>query len=474
MQVKLCKGFWRVAAIALFALSGTQIGWAQTKNIILMIGDGAGFQCWHVASMYQGRWDAAQRRSTQVYDGPGWLPLACSTHPLNTSPRPTGLGVQDPQVVYDPAKAWSGAAATTWLKAAYTDSAAAATALATGQKTYDKAINWSDWDEVIWPTITELAKARGKSVGIITSVQWSHATPAGLSHARSRDRDDYESIANQMLTGDVLDVIMGCGNPDYDDNGQSRLKKKEYKYVGGEPTWRAMEAARATPNGRYRGFRPVSTKAEFEALARGPTPQRVLGTAQVAQTLQQVRTAGNPHDPAHDAPLNESVPTLATMTRGALNVLDDNPQGLFLMVEGGAIDWANHNNQPGRMIQEQSGFFEAIEAVVQWVESHSNWQDTLLILTADHETGLLWGPKSDTEPFDPLLDHGQGQLPGLRYNSKSHTNSLVPLFVKGAGSEHFASLVVGVDPVRGSYVTNTAVFEVMHRSMLMRSVASEH
>ena len=217
----------------------------------------------------------------------------------------------------------------------------------------------------------------------------------------------------------------------------------------------------------------MSNKAEFEALVRGPTPPRVLGTAKVAQTLQQARKAGDPIDPARDTPLNESVPTLATMTRGALNVLDDNPQGLFLMVEGGAIDWANHDNLPGRMIQEQCGFFEAIEAVVQWVESHSNWNDTLLILTADHETGLLWGPESEAVPFDPVVDHGQGRMPGLRYNSKSHTNSLIPLFAKGAGSERFLGLVAGVDPVRGSYVTNTAVFEVMRGALAVRSAASE-
>ena len=94
------------------------------------------------------------------------------------------------------------------------------------------------------------------------------------------------------------------------------------------------------------------------------------------------------------APLNRNVPTLATMSKAAINCLDNNPKGFYLMIEGGAVDWANHANQPDRMIEEQIDFVEAVEAVVAWIESHGGWDETLLILTADHECGLLWGPNS--------------------------------------------------------------------------------
>ncbi len=478
--------------MCLSLLAWTEVESAQVKNVIVMIGDGSGYSCWQAASMYRGRWNGAQQRSTEVYDGVGWSALACSTYPLNTASKPSGKGTQDTSVIYDPEMAWSTTAdretvgsgekakeveipaGYKWLKAGYTDSAASSTALSTGQKTYNAAINWSDLDQKLGPTASELAKAHGKSTGVVTSVQWSHATPAGFADAHVTSRNSYEEIANQMLSGDVLDVIMGCGNPDFDDNGQPQ-QKKEFKYVGGEQTWRNIEIARQQSDGLYGGFRPVATKAEFEALLTGPVPARVLGTAQVAQTLQAARVKAKPQDgadgtadsaamePAYTQPFIASVPSLKTMTVGALRVLNTNPQGMFLMVEGGAIDWANHNNHGGRMIEEQIAFVETIEAVVDWIERNSSWDETLLIITADHETGLLWGPESKTRAFDPVVDHGAGRMPGFAYNSTNHTNSLVPLFLRGAGSELFPALLEGTDPVRGPYVANTSIAEIIHQ-----------
>jgi alkaline phosphatase len=452
-----------VGLILASAAAGAETASATVKNVILMVADGGGFGVRDSTSMYQGRWDAGAGRSAQVYDGPGWVKYACSTYPLNLSTAPTDSGVQDKNLVYDSVKAWDrgNEKPYAWLMATYTDSAAAATALSTGSKTYNNAINWSDRKQPLQPTMSEAAKSAGKSAGVVTSVQWSHATPAGLSNAHNVDRDNYVEIATAMLSGEVMDVVMGCGNPDYDNNGAAVTKAKEFKYVGGPETWNAIEAARASADGTYQGFRPVSTKAEFEALTSGPTPRRVVGTAQVATTLQQARQAPKTKDPDVDTPPNANVPSLATMVRGALNVMDDNPKGLFLLVEGGAVDWAAHNNNARRVIQEQSEFVAAIEAVVAWVETHSNWDETLLVLTADHETGLLWGPDSDKVPFEPLVDQGPQRIPKMRFNSKNHTNSLVPVCAKGARGQLLSRLVIGDDPVRGPYVDNTGVAQLL-------------
>ena len=450
--------------IVLLVLVFGQPAVAGVKNVILMVSDGGGYNTWDATSMYQGKWDTATGKSTQVYDGPGWIKYGCSTYLLNPAKTPSGRNDQDPAVVYDVAKAWDRKSKKpyAWLMSTYTDSAAAATAMSSGKKTYSGAINWSDLNQPITPTANEAAKAAGKSVGVITSVEWSHATPASLSNAHNVSRNNFVEIANQMLDGNAMDVIMGAGNPDFDNDGVVATgKKREYKYVGGAETWRAIEKARKQPKGTYHGFRPVSTKAEFEALMSGPTPSRVVGTAQVATTLQQARRKTDTGDPAKDTPFNATVPTLATMTKGALNVLDNNPQGLFLLIEGGAVDWANHKSQAGRMLQEQMDFVCAVQAVAEWVDAHSNWDETLVVLTADHETGLLWGPKSDSVPFDPIVDRGPGRVPEMKYNSKSHTNSLVPLYAKGVGSEQLARFVVGQDPARGPYVDNTGVGQVL-------------
>jgi alkaline phosphatase len=186
---------------------------SRVKHVILMIADGAGYNSWDAASMYQGRWDASAGQSTQLYDGPDWVKLGCSTYPLNLSSAPTGKGAQDPNLVYDPVKAWDREQAYGWLIATPTDSAAAATALSMGTKTYNRAINWSDQDQPLQPTLAEAAKAAGKAVGVVTTVPWSHATPAGLSNAHNVHRDHYAEIANEMLAIGVMDVIMGCRQP---------------------------------------------------------------------------------------------------------------------------------------------------------------------------------------------------------------------------------------------------------------------
>jgi len=463
------RSTWRLLAglsVVLATALVPRLEAAEVKNVILMISDGAGFNHWTAGSMYQGRWDAQRGRSTQVYDGDGWIEVACATFPLNLSETPLKTDVQDAELVYDPDKAWDPLADYDWLKRTFTDSAAAGTALATGVKTYNSAINWSDLDRPISPTMPQIAKQNRKSVGVVTSVQWSHATPASLGGARVPKRSDYEAIANQMIQDGVLDVIMGAGHPDFDNDGLP-VTKKNYQFVGGPATWEAIEAARATPDGKIHGFRPVSTKAEFESLVSGETPEKVLGTAQVAKTLQYSRSGATKGDSPYDDPLLTTVPSLAVMARGALNVLDQNPEGLWLMVEGGAVDWAGHDNMGGRMVEEQIDFVEAVEAVVQWVEANSNWDETLLILTADHETGLVWGLDSQEpwQQFQTIADRGKGSMPLLRFHSDKHSNSLVPVYARGHGALWLGELADRTDPVRGRYLDNTDVFYVMARAV---------
>ncbi len=229
-----------VATVVLALLPGRD-AWAA-KNVILMIADGSGNNTWLATSMYQGK------VGQQIYDRPGWLRLACSTYPLNLSSKPTGSPEQLPTLVYDPARAWDETVAPSklgkfagyaYLKRGYTDSAAAATALATGRKTYNNAINWSnDNQPMLGQTIAEIAKAHGKSVGVITTVQWCDATPAGLGGAHNVTRNNHAEITNEMLGAAWLDVIMGAGHPEFDDGGApiADAKKIKYQDVGGEET----------------------------------------------------------------------------------------------------------------------------------------------------------------------------------------------------------------------------------------------
>ncbi len=412
------------------------------QNVILMISDGCGYNHILCTDFYQNG-----KANSQVYaDFP--VLLAMSTYPLD--------GME-----YDSERAWSDLE---WGKKKYTDSAAAATAIATGFKTLNRYIGVDNYDKK-HETILERAETMHKASGVVTSVQLSHATPAGFV-AHHPNRNDYEIIAQQMLTAGAVDVIMGCGHPHYDHNGQKKSSQFNYKYVGGKTVWNDVLNEKSFSDSDHDGendpWHIIQDRKAFRKLMSGNTPKRVLGIAQAGQTLNYGRDGAEKENP-YEAPLLETVPTLAEMSKAALNVLDENKKGFFLMIEGGAIDWASHGNHLGRMIEEQIDFNHAVEAVVDWVEKKSSWAETLVIVTSDHETGYLNGPfKSGTRDEQPqewgvIENAGKGNLPEVQWHSKNHTNHLVAFFARGAGSEMFIDAADKNDPVRGRYIDNTDI-----------------
>lgn len=419
---------------------------AVAKNIIVMIADGWDYN--HiVASSYYNYGKVAR----QVYNK---FPVsyAMSTY--------MGYYEGDPcyEAGYDPVLAWSEF---DYVKSCYTDSAAAATAMATGVKTYYGAIG-VDMDQQPLQNVLEAAEAHGKATGVITSVEWTHATPAGFA-AHNISRNNYDEIGQEMVYDSAVDVVMGAGHPCYDADGVYNDCSNTFKYVGGEDTWWDLVAGTAGGDADGDGADDpwvlVQSRAEFQSLMSGPAPERVLGTAQVYQTLQQGRSGDGFADP-YAVPLIDSVPTLEEMTRAALNILDNDPDGLFLMIEGGAVDWASHSNQSGRMIEEQTDFDNAVQAVVDWVKANSNWGETLLIVTGDHETGYLTGPGSDPG-WVPIVNNGAGNLPGMEWHSGDHTNRLIPLFAKGDAGRMFRSFATEKDPVHGRYINNINLAHVV-------------
>jgi alkaline phosphatase len=112
------------------------------------------------------------------------------------------------------------------------------------------------------------------------------------------------------------------------------------------------------------------------------------------------------------------------------------------------------------MIEEALDFERAVEAVVDWVQKNSNWGETLLIITGDHETGYLWGPGSNPT-WKPIVNNGAGNLPGMQYNSPNHTNSLMILSAKGDAARMFHRCADQYDPVRGWYLDNTELAKLV-------------
>ena len=415
------------------------------RNVIIMIADGGGFNHFRAFDYYE----CNQIPCMPCEDFP--VRLAMSTYPWGGS--------------YDPNLAW---ASFNYVDKGATDSAAAATAMATGVKSYNAAIG-VDVNKNPVLNLVKRAEQLGKSTGVVTSVPFSHATPAGFV-AHNASRDNYTQIAADMVDKSAVDCIMGCGNPFYNADGKPRVTPK-YEFISSS-TWSALAGGSAGGDADGDGIADswtfVQTRAEFQALATGPTPKRVCGVPQVFETLQQKR-AGDAGDAPYKVSLTQTVPTLEEMTRAALNVLDDDPNGFFIMIEGGAVDWAAHANQSGRLIEEMNDFYRSIDAVIDWVHKNSDWGETLVIITADHETGYLTGPGSGQtdngpaggEPVEPvwndLIANGIGNLPAMEWHSGGHTNSLVPFFTKGRGAQSFKGTIDGFDPVRGPYIDNTDI-----------------
>ena len=112
-------------------------------------------------------------------------------------------------------------------------------------------------------------------------------------------------------------------------------------------------------------------------------------------------------------------------------------------------------------------YLAVAQEVCDWVEGHGGWENNLLVITADHETGFLQGPPStgSNSNCPPVAVRGKGEMPGMVWKLGGHTNQLVPLFAKGRKADRFAELVWGQDAAHGAYVDNTDIARVLFEAI---------
>lgn len=431
-----------LAAVFLYGATTMAADAPRPKNVILMVGDGMGFNQMDAASLY----NYGESRAQPYWD---FQVLATTTY------SQSGKG-------YDPEKA---AADFGYVLHGATDSAAAATTLSSGVKTLDKRIGMDDKEQPL-RHLYEDAKAMGKAAGVLTTVYLSHATPAAFT-THLITRNDVDTLAEDMIRNSTLDVLIGAGHPWFDDDGKQvgglgdnpYKTDGDYKRVGGETLWREIQAGTvgndANGDGQPDPWTLIDSLEGFKSLTRADVSDRILGVVPVATTLQ-INRGGEQHADPYVVPFTPNLPDMPLLVEGALNVLSRDPDGFFLMAEGGAIDWAGHGNGIGRLIEEQTDFDNAIAAVVRWVETNSSWDETLLIITADHETGYLCGAGANPE-WKPLDNKGKGQVPGHSWHTKGHTNQPVPCIAKGAGAEKLLDAVKGEDSHYGPFIDNTDI-----------------
>lgn len=435
------------------------------KNVIMMVCDGCGFNHFIAADYF----NYGKKEQQPFYSFP--IAIAISTYSKSAN-------------VYSSQKAYS---IPDWVRTKFTDSGASATALATGVKTNNERIGVNS-DAVPVKNVTEVAHETGRSAGVVTSMPFSHATPAGFTVHRA-SRSDYEGIAQDMITNSHLDVILGAGHPLFDNNGVAISTEEVhdslgnvisttpyYDYVGGAPLYEQLKAGTAKNlDGSWTFIESLNDFEHYATLSSDSLPDRLIGIAPVHYTLQSSRGNGPTSSDTivGEHPKNATVPDLKTMSQIALNLLNKNENGFFLMIEGGAIDAAAHSNSIARAIEEMTDFTATVEEVIAWIESHGGFEKNLLVITADHETGFLIGPNGYTDKtidYD-LVNKGKGKIPGHSFRSTAHTNQLVPLFAKGECAESIEKTLQGIDLRHGSYTDNAILGTLIHH-ILIESIPS--
>ncbi|KZE63802.1 alkaline phosphatase [Fictibacillus phosphorivorans] len=246
-------------------------------------------------------------------------------------------------------------------KESVTDSAAAATSMSSGIKTYNGAIA-VDMEKQDVKTVLEQAKENGKSTGLVATSQINHATPAAFG-AHDESRENYNQIADDyyddMVNGKhKVDVILGGGTSYFDRKDRNiteEFQKDGYSYVTN---------------------REDMLKDDNEQILGLFAPKEI--------------------DKMIDRPKEQ--PSLKEMTNSALNRLNKNDKGFFLMVEGSQIDWAGHDNDVVAGMSEMQDFEQAFESAIEFAKKDKH---TLVITTADHSTGGMTMGRDGDYKWDP-------------------------------------------------------------------------
>ena len=275
-----------------------------------------------------------------------------------------------------------------------TDSAAGATAFACGVKTYNDAIG-VDKDTLPVTNLIEICRKKGMSTGIVVSSSLAHATPAAF-YAHQRSRVMKEEIALDLMTNRV-DFLVGGGLADFNE--------------------RSIDNRNLIDEMRTYGYQ-ISTFLEDEL------PRTLINTRQPFVYF----TARN--EPLSSMMGRDYLPIAARLATAYLDNRAAN-KGFFLMVEGSQIDWAGHAKRGPYLISEALDFNETIGEVLRFAKRN---RETLVIVTADHETG-----GTAIQPDSKLKNIN------LAFTGNAHTASMVPVFAFGPGAEAFAGIYENTD-----------------------------
>ena len=405
-----------VFGYGVFAQDETDSTGGQAENVIFVLGDGLG----------PAHRDAIQLSKVGPYDR-----LTMDRLPYQGM---VGTNAEDPETFV-------------------TDSAAGATSLATGVKTYNDSINVDNGGDRL-TSIMKQAKAQGKAIGVVTTSQVTDASPAAFGGASVPNRDAQSEIARQLIEDVKVDVILGGGEDYWYPEGN------EGAYPDDPADEEVSQSNRGNLVNRARnlGYDYVSDPADLD----GAEGRKILGLFANEEMFEQ--------NPEGEGDVYDPDPTLPKMTRKAISVLSKDPQGFFLFAEEEAVDEMSHNNN-GRLMLKSG---RAMDRTVSEAKFYADGNDeTLLITTADHECGGLTvesiddpeypdesGGNEGNENANLSTEDGPFEVANsdyqmiLDWTTTGHTGVDVPLTASGPGARNLV----------GNY-ENTEVYDVMAETL---------
>lgn len=406
-----------LAALAAMTLSGAAHAAGEAKNVIFFLGDGMGATTVTAARIYK-------------YGETGMLNM----EKLERTAR---------------IKTFSNDAQTT-------DSAPSMSAYMTGVKMNNEVISMSSNTVAVAPgadsagnktvnkcvsgngapvaTLLELAKARGKAVGSVTTTEVTHATPAA-TYAHICHRDAQYDIAAQAVPGgtgynsalgDGLNVLFGGGANHFTPfNASSNPKGR----ADGRNLVEEMKA---------KGYAYVANKADFDALSA--TSDKVLGLFTTSSHMSYELD----RDPTKQ-------PSLAEMTAKSIDILSRDPDGYFLMVEGGRIDHALHGTNAKRVMEDTIAFDDAIKTALAKVDLNN----TLIVVTADHDHTMVINGYA--KKGNPILDISRSYRDGQANKDADGNTYTTLVFGNGPNRPSVRTSLDSATALGNNYLQETAV-----------------
>lgn len=367
-----------------FSLTNCGAGARKAKNIVIMVPDGMGIADVTAARIYK-YGNSSERLHFEKLEQIGYQ----STHSANST---------------------------------VTDSAAAASAWACGEKFVNGEISFHKKTEKFPKSILELAKETGKSTGLVATSTITHATP-GAFGAHVGNRKCERKIAGQYLTKTGVDVLLGGGKKVF----VSTEEEKDACGVYGDFIKVAKE----------NGYKYITTRGELNGST---AEKKLLG----------LFTDGGMTPMVEKTEKESEEPTLAEMTGTALKILEKNEEGFFMLVEGSQVDWANHQHKLEYQIGETLAFNDAVKVVLDWINADkSRKRNTLLIVVPDHDTAGF----AVKGPYGKLIEE-PGQYVDAGWVSSSHTAEDTIIWSRGPYSQHL-----------GRAIDNTDVFHIMKAAL---------